>query len=246
MTLRDIYNQVPEPQRTELLEKIRYHWPLNARPAQVPTGTERYQVIVGGRASGKTRAGAEWIREKAREPDQRLILVARTAADVRNVLVEGESGILNVSPPSERPLYIPSMRRLEWANGTHAFCTNWDQPDTLRGLKAHFTWLDEPGHMANSTHSGEFDAFDIADLATHLGYDPQVLITGTSQVGKSPLWDEIATAMIHYAPFRTSHIRMYHNKTLDNQTNLNRSFVEKLLDTYKGTGAEVKELEGLL
>ena len=93
-----------------------------------------------------TRAASEWVREKAKitsEGPLRFLLVARTAADVREVIVEGESGILAVSPPSERPDYRPSIRRLVWPNGNQAFCTSADEPDSLRGVQAPLS-IDTP------------------------------------------------------------------------------------------------------
>lgn len=246
MNLGRVYEQIANPQHIEFPQLVRSQWKMDAFPGQVPVGLDRYQVIVGGRGAGKTRAGAEWIREKARVPNQRLLLVARTAADVRETLVEGMSGVMAITPEDERPTYKPSLRRLEWANGTQAFCTSWDEPGSLRGVQAHYTWLDEPGHKLVSAHPGSLDAFDNADLATRLGVTPQVLVTGTSQVGSSDLWDALADSVINLTPFRGSHVRMYHNKTETNRFNLPAAFVERVIDRYKGTAAEDRELNGLL
>jgi phage terminase large subunit-like protein len=118
-------------------EVLLWDWHSWARPEQQsPEGDWNIWIYLAGRGAGKTRAAAEWVRETAKYTNtgqRRFALVARTAADVRDVLVEGESGIMNVTPPSERPLYEPSKRRLTWPNGNTATCFTADEPDSLRG-----------------------------------------------------------------------------------------------------------------
>lgn len=107
-------------------EVLLWDWHSWARPEQQsPEGDWNIWIYLAGRGAGKTRAAAEWVREEAKYTNtgqRRFALVARTAADVRDVIVEGESGIMNVTPPSERPLYEPSKRRLTWPNGNTATC----------------------------------------------------------------------------------------------------------------------------
>jgi phage terminase large subunit-like protein len=76
-------------------------------------------------------------------PGCRIALVAETAADARKVMVEGESGLLMISPPDFMPLYSPANRQLTWPNGSVAFTYNATQPDQLRGPQHHFAWADE-------------------------------------------------------------------------------------------------------
>lgn len=123
---------LPEHERAALLqgldmESLMWDWKVWARPEQMPPTGDDWSIwlYMAGRGAGKTRSAAEWVREKAKDTSQgqlRFALVARTAADVRDVIVEGESGIISVSPPSERPLYEPSKRRLTWPNGNTATC----------------------------------------------------------------------------------------------------------------------------
>lgn len=115
------------------MEALVWDWSMWARTEQRPPQDDSWAIwlYLAGRGSGKTRSAAEWVREKAKDTTRgtlRFALVARTAADVRDVIVEGESGIINVSPPSERPHYEPSKRRLTWANGNTAtlFCASED------------------------------------------------------------------------------------------------------------------------
>ena len=91
-------------------------------------------VILAGRGFGKTRTGAEWIRGKVESGEsKRITLIAATSADARDVMLEGESGLLTISPPWFKPHYEPSKRRLTWPNGAVATILSADRPDRLRG-----------------------------------------------------------------------------------------------------------------
>ena len=98
----------------------------------------RVWMILGGRGSGKTRAGAEWVRSKAigelsceRFP-ARIALIGKTLNDVRNVMVEGVSGLLAIHPDCERPAFEPSKRRLTWSNGAVAELYSADETETVK------------------------------------------------------------------------------------------------------------------
>lgn len=141
----------PEEQREALAgldpEVLMWDWSVWGRPEQqAPEGLWNIWLVLAGRGFGKTRLASEWVREQAKYTNtgqRRFGLVARTAADVRDVIVEGESGILNVTPPSERPLYEPSKRRLTWPNGNTATLFTADEPDSLRGPQFTHAWGDE-------------------------------------------------------------------------------------------------------
>src|SRR5437899_127332 len=112
-----------------------YDWSFWARPAQQPpAGSWRVWLLLAGRGFGKTRSGAELVRARvAGWTARRLALVAPTAADARNVMVEGESGILAISPPWDRPRYEPSKRRLTWPNGAIATLYSATSPNACAG-----------------------------------------------------------------------------------------------------------------
>ena len=111
-----------------------YDWRYRARPEQLPpAGSWRVWLLMAGRGFGKTRSGAEWVRAEVKAGRRRIALVGPTAADARNVMVEGASGILAISPGPERPLYEPSKRRLTWPNGAIATTYSADEPERLRG-----------------------------------------------------------------------------------------------------------------
>jgi phage terminase large subunit-like protein len=116
---------------------------INARDKQqLPEGNWTYWLIKAGRGFGKTRTGAETIRIwKDKYP--LIHLVGATAGDVRDIMVEGESGILNVSPPWDKPQYYSSSRKLIWKNGAKALLFSADEPDRLRGPQCYKAWADE-------------------------------------------------------------------------------------------------------
>ena len=144
-----------------------------ARPEQVePAGEWDTWLILAGRGWGKTRTGAEWVRDIVRSGRAgRIALVARTAADVRDVLIEGESGILAISPKGERPVWEPSRRRLTWANGAQATTYSAEEPDQLRGPQHDSAWADE---LAAWRYP---DAWDQLRFGLRLGEHPRVLVT---------------------------------------------------------------------
>jgi phage terminase large subunit-like protein len=133
----------PEPERLRALKDLSeeqarefaHHWRLWARREQLPPpGEWGTWLIMAGRGFGKTRAGAEWVRETAAaDPAARIALVAASLGEARAVMVEGESGLLAVCPPRSRPVFEPSLRRLTWPNGAQATLYSALDPDSLRG-----------------------------------------------------------------------------------------------------------------
>ena len=110
--LRSMQRNLPEPEATEL----RYAWPLHARESQLPPdGDWDTWLILAGRGFGKTRTGAEWVRDQVEsKAAHRIALVARALDEAQSVMIEGESGILNISPHWNMPTYEPSKRKLTW------------------------------------------------------------------------------------------------------------------------------------
>src|SRR5712671_4496681 len=151
-SVAELIASLPDVERDQVLagltesqaEELNYDWRgIWARPNQLPPGGSwRYWLLMAGRGFGKTRVGAEWIREEA-EVRGRLALIGPTAADARDVMVEGESGILAISPRGNRPDYEPSKRRLTWPNGATAYCFSADEPERLRGHQHESGWCDE-------------------------------------------------------------------------------------------------------
>lgn len=112
-----------------------FHWGVLARDEQLPPpGDWRIWLILAGRGFGKTRAGAEWVREVAeRCPEARIALVAATLSEARAVMVEGESGIIACCSPGHRPVFEASLKRLRFPNGAQALLYSAQEPESLRG-----------------------------------------------------------------------------------------------------------------
>lgn len=130
--------------------------------------------LIAGRGGGKTRPGAEWVRDRALEvPGCHIGLIGRTARDTRDTMVIGESGILHVSPPWFRPRYFPSRSLILWPNKSQAHLYSAEEPDLLRGPQHHYLWGDEFGAWPKK------EAWTNALDGARLGVHPQSLLTTT-------------------------------------------------------------------
>ena len=135
---------------TELLA-LPYLFEFWALPHQLPpSGTWRTWVILNGRGAGKTRAGADWVRQQVEGAtplpagqSRRLALVADTLEQARDVMVFGESGILACSPPDRRPVWQAARKRLLWPNGATETVFSAHDPEALRGPQFDAAWCDE-------------------------------------------------------------------------------------------------------
>ncbi|OJW51576.1 MAG: hypothetical protein BGO67_04970 [Alphaproteobacteria bacterium 41-28] len=127
----------------------RYDWQKCARQKQLPPeGNWRVWLILAGRGFGKTRTGAETIRQWVREGlCQRIALIGKTEVEVRQVMVEGVSGLLSVHSPIENLIYKPTKRQLTWPNGAIATCYSAEAYERLRGSQFDGAWLDELEHF---------------------------------------------------------------------------------------------------
>ena len=198
-----------------------------ARPAQIPPpGAWQYWLLKAGRGFGKTRVGGEWTIKQAREhPGCRLALVAPTAGDTRDVMVEGESGILTISPDGFMPLYEPSKRRLTWPNGSIATLYSAEEPNRLRGPQHHYAWCDE---LASWKYPA---TWDMLLFGLRLGQNPQAVITTTPrpiQIIKDLMKDPrcVVTG----------------GSTYENADNLAPTFITSIVQKYEGTRLGRQEL----
>lgn len=228
---------LPEWERQEIFkslsddqfERFRYDWEFWARPQQIaPQGNWVVWLILAGRGFGKTRTGAEWIRGEVEAGRRgRLALVAPTAADARDVMVEGESGILAKSPPWNRPKYEPSKRRLTWEkNGAVATLYSADEPERLRGPQHDGFWADE---LCSWRYP---DTWDMLMFGLRLGKDPRGVVTTTPKPIK--LLKELVAD-------NTTHITR--GSTFANLVNLAPTFIRKIVAKYEGTRLGRQELD---
>ncbi|HWU02211.1 MAG TPA: terminase family protein [Novosphingobium sp.] len=173
---REALRQLSPAEQAELA----HHWQLWARAEQLPPpGDWRLWLVMAGRGFGKTRTGAEWVRAVASaDPQARIALVGASLAEVRAVMVEGESGIMACSPPWRRPVFEPSLRRISWPNGAQAMLYSAAEPDSLRGPQHSHAWCDE---IAKWDHAGQraIDAWSNLQLGLRLGEGPRVVATTT-------------------------------------------------------------------
>ena len=218
-----------------------WDWHSWARPEQQsPEGDWNIWIYLAGRGAGKTRAAAEWVREEAKYTNtgqRRFALVARTAADVRDVIVEGESGIMNVTPPSERPLYEPSKRRLTWPNGNTATCFTADEPDSLRGPQFSHAWGDEVAAWRQTPDAAGMTAFDNLRVGTRLGNNPKIMITTTPK--RVPLLYSLLEE-----EKKGKKVVVTRGSTMDNSGNLSSAYLDTILGVYEGTRLAKQELYG--
>lgn len=212
----------------EALTALKYDWGFHGRPKQfAPPGNWITWALVMGRGAGKTRSAAEWVRIKAREmPGSRGALVAKSSADGRDVMVEGDSGLLNISPETERPLYEPSKRRLTWPNGSTATLFSAEEGDQLRGPQNHWAWGDEIATWPDP------ETWDQLMFGLRLGKNPQVVASTTPRPTKF-VRELIAdpTTMVT------------RGSTYENRGNLAASFFSKVISKYEGTRLGRQELE---
>ncbi len=207
-------------------------WRAKARPEQVePEGDWSIWLYLAGRGSGKTRAGAEWALEQIAAGKRRIALVAPTAGDARDVMVEGESGILACSPDWNRPVYEPSKRRLTWANGAQAATYSADEPERLRGPQHDAAWCDELAAWRFP------EAWDMLQFGLRLGSRPRCIVTTTPKPTKL-IRDLIAR--------HPRDVAITRGRTADNAANLASSFLSTVERQYAGTRLGRQELDGEL
>lgn len=211
-----------------------HDWRLWARPEQLAPwqnprttdGAWDNWLILAGRGFGKTRSGAEWVHQQIESGVMRIALVARTAADARDVIVEGESGILATAHPSRKPTWNPSKRRLTWPNGAIATTFSSQRPDQLRGPQYEKAWCDELAAWIYAQQT-----WDQLQMVLRLGAHPQACITTTPR--PTPLIrmlrDDARTVVTR-------------GSTFDNRKNLPASYLDKLDRMYGGTRLGRQEL----
>ena len=225
-------------QRRKLLGKLSeteaqallYDWEAWARPEQLPPdGDWFWWLYLGGRGTGKTRTGAEWVRQKAKTglPG---VFVGQTPADARDIMIEGPSGILNVGPPNERPAYYPAKRLLVWPNGCVANVRSGADPDGLRGINSYWAWCDE---FASWEYPKE--ALMNLEMGMRLGDHPQGFISTTPKP-KKVLKDLT----------KREGVVVTRGSTYDNAENLAPGFILAMEREYEGTEMGRQELHAAL
>ncbi len=210
------------------LAKLKYHWPLWARPDQrPPAGDWDTWLISSGRGWGKTRTGAEWIREEHKKPDYggRFAIVAATHGDLYKVILEGDSGLYRIFPPGQCPKYNGQKSTLTFHNGAVANLFTAEEPERLRGPQFGGAWCDE---LAAWRYP---EAWDQLQFGLRIGKRPRVCVTTT------PRPTPIIRSLI-----ADPGTRLTRGSTYDNKSNLAPAFLRKMLAKYEGTRLGRQEL----
>jgi len=217
-------------------------WRAIAHEAQLPPpGDWRTWLLMGGRGAGKTRAGAEWVREQVESGAmKRIALVGPTLHDVREVMIEGASGIRAVATEGMRPDYIASRRMLVWPDtgacaGAVAMAFSAEDPDSLRGPQFDAAWCDEIGAWAHDAETWRTLAF-----AMRLGVQPRIVVTTT------PRPRVLVIDLAEKAERGAGGVAMTQAGTRANAANLAPAFVSALEEDFGGTELARRELDGEL
>jgi phage terminase large subunit-like protein len=213
------------------IQEFLFDWLRWARPEQLPpTGNWRTWLVLAGRGFGKTRTGAEWVRARVESGRaRRIALVAPTAADARDVMVEGESGLLSICPEGNKPVYEPTKRRLTWPNGALATTYSADEPERLRGPQHDHAWCDEVGSWRRP------QAWDNLQFGLRLGDDPRTCVTTT------PKRTTLVKALLEAkTTVRTK------GSSYDNRANLAPAFFDEIIAAYEGTRLGLQEIHAEL
>src|SRR5215469_2495934 len=165
--------------RRQLADALANSWQAKARPNQLPPGEWSIWMLLAGRGFGKTRVLSEMANSWAASGQyKRIAIVAATASDCRDVVVEGESGILATAPPWCRPVYQATRRRLEWPNGALAYTYSAEEPERLRGPQHDAAICDELGSWRDPS------TWDMLQFGLRLGRRPRVVVATTPRPTK--------------------------------------------------------------
>jgi phage terminase large subunit-like protein len=207
-------------------------WRNLRRPSQIPpdlrTPSQDWLtwLILSGRGWGKTRVGAEWVLANEQRYG-RFVLAGRTSGDMRDIMIEGESGIMAIARNDARPHYEPSKRRITFASGSVAVLRTADEPEGFRGIQAEAVWADE---LAAWEHP---EAWDQLQFGFRLGFQPRQVVTTT------PRPTDIIRELI-----RDPGTVVTGGSTYENRANLTDKFLHSIVKRYEGTRLGRQELYG--
>ena len=235
----EILAALPEQERTAILKHysqdelnlLQYDWDFWARPKQmIPAGKWSTWLISAGRGFGKTRTGAETIARWQNPSKQtysastikgygRFALVGQTVTDIRDTMLFGESGLINIAPPYNKPVYIASRKVVEWPNGAVAHLYSGDEPDQLRGPQQHKAWVDELVKFKYAE-----DTWDMLQFGLRLGDNPQTIVTTTPK--PTPTIKQLVV---------DPDVVVTTGSSYENMSNLSDAFIKAIIKKYEGT-----------
>ena len=235
----DSFHATPETQRRSKFERLdqtalvalKADFRTWATPAQLPPpGDWLIWLFLGGRGAGKTRAGAEWVYAQVKAGIRRIALVGPTFNDVREVMIDGPSGLANIGREAERPRYEVSRKRLIWPNGAEAYAFSAEDPDGLRGPQFELAWGDEFAAWAEPQKT-----LDTLRMGLRLGDRPRLMLSTTPR----PI-PALKTLM------KATGVASSHQPTSENAANLAPGFLAAMQAAYGGSALGRQEIEGVL
>lgn len=226
----EIKNKILSELSPEEGEMLLFNWEFWRRSNQVPpeeflSGEKTTWFVKAGRGFGKTRCGGEMIRYWVKIGFQYVNLIGPTADDIRDAMIEGESGVLAICPPDERPEYIPSRRKLQWPNGATSLLFSAEEPERLRNKQHEKLWCDEIAAWQYP------ETWDQAQFGLRLGSMPQAVVTSTPR--PTALVKELEASATTVVTRGTSY---------ENRDNLAPTFYAKIVAKYEGTRLGRQEL----
>jgi phage terminase large subunit-like protein len=210
-------------------EESRYNWAVHARESQrIPTSDDwQTWLILAGRGFGKTRTGAETVRQLVESKQARYIgLIGQSMVEAASVMVQGESGLLTVFPPEERPIFSPSGQRIFFKNGAVATLFGGNAPERLRGPQFDLVWIDEFAKFKNPD-----ELYNQVMMCLRLGVHPRCIITTTPR--PVPLLEKL---------LKDPKTVVTRGSTFDNAANLAPSYIAQMKSTYAATRIGAQEL----
>ena len=184
-------------------------------------------LLMSGRGAGKTRTGSEFTHRMT-DVTGRIAIVGATGPDARDIMIEGESGLVTIARPGLKPHYEPSKRRLTWPNGCIGTVFSGEEPDRIRGPEHGYAWIDEPAHFPLIQ-----DVWDNLLFGLRIGRRPRVVCTTTP---KPRPWLKVL--------MKDPDTRIARASTYANLDNLAPSFAKIIINRYEGTRLGRQELHG--
>lgn len=229
-----------------LADMNRNEWWYTARPEQIPPqGPELIYLFMGGRGSGKSRAGSEWIVERVlQHPFDRQgvptewLVVADTLADARTINAEGPSGILNVLhrrridhryKQSPRPMVL-------FPDGAKIYLEGADDEDTGRGYNSAGVLCDEMAKWIKPYETW-YEGLLPSLRADLIDDHPRAFVTTTPKPIK---------LLMEWVIRNDGTVHVITGSTFDNAINLSGHALRELKLRYHGTALGEQELYGKL
>lgn len=236
---------LPEAERLQLLSSLSeseansiiWNWEWNGRPKQLLPGSPgsasprtdwRFWLALAGRGWGKTKVGGETCRKWAEDPTERILMIAPTASDVRDVMIEGPSGLMSCYPPTNRPVYFPTRHLVQFPSGAIGITVSADEPERIRGKQFRKFWFDE---LAAAQYAQE--AWDQVMFGFRL---PDAALQGLITTTPKPI--DVIKKLV--ANPRTVVTR---GSSDENRSNLSPDFIADVIDPYRGTRLGRQEID---